>query len=172
MQTNAKRIARPSRWLAMALATIAVAGFGQSWAAGAPAAGAEIELTGGTLATAHAGVLDAQGLVPGASRSGSMTVANRGSRAARLKLEVHVDDAPGPLGGHLSEALRIEIVSVDGQAGQRIRWSGRLSDVETLDAAALAPGRERTFRLVIRLPNDAPNAVQGSAARLRFHWSG
>ena len=169
MKKIAASLVRTRSWVATVAVVIAAGFGGQAFAAGEVDNRSKLVVSGTPAGTT---VLDASGLVPGASRAGSMTVANQGARPAHPRLGLVVEDVRGPLGGTLSEALLIEVVEVRSGHGRRTLWSGRLSDAPSIEAAALDPGRRSRFALRVTLPADAPNSVQGAASRIRFRWTG
>jgi hypothetical protein len=131
--------------------------------------------TDGELATSldsETAILSANDLFPGARRHGSVTITNDGGAVPAMELRTTVRDAPGPLGGRLSQTLLLTVDEIDAAGAPHELWSGRLAAIPPIRQGALAGGAHRTFRLTVSLPRDAPNDVQGSAATLDMRWSG
>lgn len=89
--------------------------------------------------------------LPGASADGALVLANRGSLAARVALELTATGSPA-----LRHALRVSFT------GGRLHLADRpLRGVQQLDLGVLAPGRIRRLRVRVDLPADAGDAVEG-----------
>ena len=147
---------------------------GSAWGRDLPSQGSmPVTARGELVASSGSGaaVLHANDLFPGARRHGSVTIRSDGATVPALKLRTTVHDAPGPLGGRLSETLLLRIDEVDAAGTPHELWSGRLAAIPPIRRGALAAGASRTFRLTVVLPPDAPNDVQGSAATMDLRWS-
>jgi hypothetical protein len=112
-------------------------------------------------------MLVARGLVPGASRSGSMTVGNAGPRPVALRLRAAVRDEPGPGGGALSQALVLKVADDRG----RTVYSGPPASLRAVPAGRLAAGERRRYAFELVMPQDTPDAVQGAGMSASFDWS-
>ena len=106
------------RWTLLAIAAVA----GLAALFGAAPRGAEeprVELVDGTLALQNSlegqAVFEVEGLAPGHSGSGTVTLSNAGTLAGDLSLAASdVSDTPGPVGGPLSAQLRLSVRDADG----------------------------------------------------------
>jgi hypothetical protein len=106
---------------------------------------------------AGAAVLSAPNLRPGDSATGSVTVANRGDRPIRLRLQ-----SSAPRGGALAEVLDVTIGGVGG---------GTLDQLAGChDLGSLPAGAARTYRFTARLPRAVGNRYAGTSASADERW--
>lgn len=116
-------------------------------------------------------VLNADGLTPGAKRSGSLTIVNHGDDST-ITLRAAVRDAAGPRGGRLSDELEFEVRSVGTRSEPaRVIWSGRLVDGAIVAELAFPGGSTRSLRLIATLPPDAGDEIQGARTWFELRWS-
>jgi Ca2+-binding RTX toxin-like protein len=124
-------------------------------------------------------ILTIEDLVPGESRSATVTIGNTGSAPGALRLAGSRPlDSPGPNGGALSPALMLKIADVTRGSDLTI-YSGRLSDLETAGLPTLPPDDERTYRFAVTLPDggvpatgwSGDNALQSSSTRVDYRWT-
>lgn len=125
-------------------------------------------------------VLVAQGLVPGESRSGSVTITNAGALEGRYRLTASdLTDAAGPNGGVLSAHLRLSVDETTALGTTRIH-DGTLAGLSTVDLGIFARAESRTYTFTVTLPSggvpasatSGDNAFQGSASSVKLSWSG
>jgi hypothetical protein len=143
-----------------------------AWNALADSASAPGDVSGPLLSASTPGraVLHADGLTPGAKRSGSLTIVNRGEDST-ITLRPFVEDAPGPRGGRLSDELLFEIRSAGtGTKPGRVLWSGRLVDGATVAQLPLPARTACTLRLTVGLPRDADDDLQGASTAFELRW--
>jgi spore coat-associated protein N len=105
-----------------------------------------------------AAVLSAPNLRPGDSVTGSVTVANRGDSAVRLRLQ-----SSPPRGGALAEVLE---VTVGGVGGGTLEALAGCHDLGSLQA-----GAARTYRFTARVPRAVGNRYAGSSASADERWT-
>src|SRR3712207_4612893 len=130
-------------------------------------------------------ILSATGLVPGATATGQVTVANVGEQALLLRIASrNVADAPGLNGGRLSDALRVQITQIARRSPtattRRTLYSGSLARLGRQRVAALAPRTRRTYYFRVGLPDggipetrrSGDNRYQGATAAVDFVWIG
>jgi hypothetical protein len=166
---------RLGRRVAVVALLLTLTVMGAAWGRELPGRGAMPVSTDGKLMVSPesgTAVLRADDLFPGARRHGSVTVTNDGDAVRELELRTTVRDAPGALGGRLSEALLLRVDEIDAAGTPHELWSGRLAAITPIRQRALGAGARRTFRLTVFLPTEAPNDVQGSGVTMDLRWSG
>jgi Ca2+-binding RTX toxin-like protein len=113
-------------------------------------------------------IFAATDVAPGATATGSVTLANTGSERGRLVLSAGTPaDAPGSGGGALSTALRLTVR--DG-AGAMV-YDGSLATVPAQPLAVLEPRTDQTYAFTAWLPASAGDAYQGAATTIAFRWA-
>jgi Ca2+-binding RTX toxin-like protein len=120
---------------------------------------------------ANGAILSASDLAPGGSVSGTVTIGNRGSRPAALKLAaLNLQEGGGPLAGALLLTVRDQSRHSEG-----IVYTGTLAGLHSVRAGALAPGERRRYGFVATLPGSpatlTDSALAGAWARVDFRWS-
>jgi hypothetical protein len=149
-----------------------------AWAAVATLARAQpaqidaVSVTGAVrLASDHDGTatLLADHLVPGASASGTVRLANTGDADGLVELaQTGVADVPGAGGGRLSQALRLRVEDVTGTPV--VLSDGSLAGLTQLPIGRLVAGRTRVLRLTATLPAASDNTLQGASVRMDWTW--
>jgi hypothetical protein len=160
------------RWTLLAIAAVA----GLAALSGAPprgAADARVELVDGTLSLQNSlagqAVFEVEGLAPGHSESGMVTLSNAGTLAGDLSLAAgDVSDTPGPGGGPLSAQLQLSVRNVG--AGTTV-YSGSLTGMGTLALGSLGPGVAKVYELTASLPASADESVAGASMRVSYTWT-
>jgi hypothetical protein len=124
-------------------------------------------------------ILQAQGLAPGRSVTGTVQLANAGTLAGELGFQqLDVQDQPGVNGGRLSDAVHLDVDDVTG--GNLVPvFAGQLGALQSRALGGIAPGEARTYRFTASLPDGgAPpsptggdNAYAGSALTVRYSWT-
>lgn len=108
-----------------------------------PEAGLVLEGPGGLP-----GRIEIYGVAPGTS--GSVLLNLTPSRAGAITLALRsAADRPGPLGGRLSDRLRLVLTEVDG----RIIWAGLARDLPLTQLGRVAGGETRSVRLTLDFPD-------------------
>lgn len=162
------RIARTFILVAVAAAVLAV-GAQPLLAAVGGGGDAEPKVTGfvrGELAldsSRQGAILSAPNLVPGDSASGSITITNSGSLAARLSLRSETT-------GSRLLASRLRLVVAKASTGARV-YAGPLSRFQGYELGRFAAGEAQTYRFEVELPSAVGNEAQGLAAEARFTWT-
>ena len=112
-------------------------------------------------------VLTADGMVPGSSATGKVTIRNAGDASGQFVLLAQdLTDKPGPNGGHLSEVLRLVITQ---DAEPRNVYDGPLGEFDRAQLGTWDPEEERTFTFEVTL-GDVGNEYQRSVASVTFVW--
>jgi hypothetical protein len=117
-------------------------------------------------------ILDAAGIAPGHAVEGTLTIRNAGGGAGTLGLSSTRVEASGAGGRELLGALRLRIDDVTGGTSVPVH-DGTLGDVDVDALATLAPGADRTYRFVARLPAEGArdNRLQGASVQLAYAWT-
>ncbi|MEI6726402.1 MAG: hypothetical protein WCN81_09295 [Actinomycetes bacterium] len=116
-------------------------------------------------------LLDAQGLRPGQSKSGSLTITGGGDFSARYSAGVaSLTDTPAS--PSLSAALVLTIDDVtSGSAVQQ--WSGSVASLDTAGLGTIAPGASRAYRFTLTFPTGAADSgLQGATMALLLQITG
>lgn len=124
-------------------------------------------------------ILQAQGLAPGKSVTGTVQLSNAGTLAGELGFQqLDVQDQPGVNGGRLSDAVHLDVEDITG--GNLVPvFAGQLGALQSRALGSIAPGEARTYRFTASLPDGgAPpsptsgdNAYAGSALTVRYSWT-
>ncbi|MEA2268026.1 MAG: hypothetical protein QOC64_636, partial [Solirubrobacteraceae bacterium] len=174
---------RPGQLLVSALtATLALVTVG--WAAtgqlplvserAAPSA-VTAQATGPLVANDHEGraVLTAEGMAPGAVRTGEVTIGNAGDGAGAFTLSA--DAAPGsaPGGGGLSGVLDLRVLDVSGAEAATV-YAGTVRALHRVALGTLAAHEMRRYRFELRFPAGRAAAIddvhQGASTTVTFTW--
>jgi len=154
----------------LALAVLAVPHAGSEPPRLRATAAGQIELTSTRDSQA---ILTADGLRPGQSVSGTLTLANPSPQTQRLSLATsRVADLPGRGGGVLSQRLRLR---VEHAATGAAVYAGTLAELTKLDLGDVPAGASRSFRFTVTLPEGGP-VVDDPFAEARtdvtWRWTG
>jgi Ca2+-binding RTX toxin-like protein len=163
---------------------VLVVGVGVALGAGSSSAHPKAHvLLGGSLSesNSHDGqaIFSADGLAPGDSASGTVTIGNTGTVAGALRLApVDLIDTEGSHAGVLSNVLEMQIEDVTGDSGAPV-YDGVLAQMPGIDLSTLVPGDQRTYRFTATVPEGGipaseetgDNALQGSAVSVGFGWT-
>jgi spore coat-associated protein N len=119
------------------------------------------------------------GLAPGRSVTGTVRLTNSGSMPGDLSLQqLDLQDAPGPNGGRLSQAVHLDITDITG--GNSVpTFAGPVRDLASQPLGAIGPGAAREFRFQASLPDGGTptgptigdNAYAGSGLTMRYAWN-
>lgn len=114
--------------------------------------------------------LDAAGLRPGTSSSGTLTITGGGDVAGVYSVsKASVGDTPASPG--LSNSLTLTIEDVTGTA--TTLYSGTVAGFTSVDAGTIATGQTRTYRFTLTYPLAAADPdLQGAAMELRIAFTG
>jgi hypothetical protein len=155
----------------VALGLVAAVWFGGDGGGARAALG---QATGPLVATApgDAAVLVAQGLAPGVTRTGEVTVTNVGDSAGAFALSAGdlVDSAAA-----LSDVLALAVDDVTPGRADTPIFSGRLDALSGVALGTFAQGEVRRYRFTVSFPSGRPDAVdndyQGASTAVTFVWS-
>ena len=132
-----------------------------------------------TLSSSAPGValLHGEGLLPGDSVTGLITLRNTGDKTGRLALSLSgLSDTPGIYGGRLSSVLRLRI---DDLTSGSAPVETTLARTTPVPLANLSGGRARTYKVTATFPDTGipagpglgDNAQQGSKVEVAMAWS-
>lgn len=118
-------------------------------------------------------ILRGDGLKPGGSTSGTVTITNAGDLEGAFSLsKSSLADDPGPGAGLLSRRLDLVVTDVTGAAAGATVYSGKLADMQERPLGTFAAGEARTYRFEARLPDSADdNPYQAARASFQFDWT-
>jgi hypothetical protein len=146
-------------------------------------ASAELRSAAGSvlIANSHAGtaVLDARGLRPGRSESGTVTIGNQGDVGGRFAVApIGVHDTAGAHGGLLSDRLQLLLVDETDPQDAVTVYAGTPAGLGEVDLGHFDAREERDYRLTVTLPNggvpgsdtSGDNRFQGAALSLGLQW--
>lgn len=126
-----------------------------------------------TSSAAQQAILDAHGLKPGDTATGSLTLANRTAAGHRMRLRtVQVVDTPGPGAGLLSGHLALRITRASGSSTHEV-FSGSIAELGDLDLGPLPAGREHVYTFAATLPEHGPavdDAFAGGSVEVAWQW--
>jgi hypothetical protein len=127
-------------------------------------------------------ILTAEAMKPGDRTRNAVRISNGGCEPSLLTLEARLRERPGPLGGMLSNGLRVSVRRVplkpDGPGphpGTKV-YSGWISGFQRLDLGIIRPGSARRYRFAVRMPllvgedGESQNAFQGSRLDATLRW--
>lgn len=171
-----------SRLLALAAMAAAISGCAATGGATPTEPRAVISKTSGDLRVSNSldgqAILQAQGLAPGRSVSGTVQLTNSGTLTGDLDLQqLAVTDQPGANGGRLSDAVYLDVQDVTGGNAVPV-FGGQLDTLQSRAIGSVGPGEARTYRFTASLPDSgAPpsptggdNAYAGSSLTVRYSW--
>jgi hypothetical protein len=167
--------------LLLAFGIVAFAGglyLALSWAAASSPGVSAVDSTG-PIEIRNSGegtaIFSAEGLVPGWSSEGEVSIANSGGTAGRFRLALGPrSEKLGVLGGRLSDRLRLVVTEIDDGRGTAI-YAGPLSKLGSRDLSVLEPGDRRSYHFSMSFPSSGPhgadNAFQGGRVEVAFQWT-
>lgn len=116
-------------------------------------------------------VFDAAAMRPGEGVSGTVRIGNDGDAPGRFAVRpTAMQDAPGPGGGRLSQALRLVLSDVTDVQHPVTVYAGAPATLGEVDLGLFAAGAERDYLVAATLPASADNRFQGAALALGFEW--
>jgi hypothetical protein len=117
-------------------------------------------------------VIDAAGLWPGASKTGTLTIAGIGDFSGAYTLtKAGVVDTPPAVPG-LSNALTLRIEDITTGAAVTLS-NTTVAGFNTVSVGAIASGASRQYRFTLTYPTAAANAaLQGASMTLRLQFTG
>ena len=115
-------------------------------------------------------VIDATGIWPGASKTGTLTITGTGNVSGAYTItKAGVVDAPASPG--LSNALTLRIENITG-APQTLS-NTTVAGFTTVSLGTIAPGASRQYRFTLTYPTAAADtALQGASMTLRLQFTG
>jgi hypothetical protein len=149
-----------------------------------PASPALLLASGGTIELSNsldgAAVFTAQNMRPGSSSAGTVSVSNTSAVDGAFSLsQAGLVDTPGPLGGRLSDRVRLNVeeVSGGGSTAQSLYY-GVLAGLGTRPLGTLRAGQTRAYRFTVDWPDGGPaaagagdNLFQSAALRVDYVWT-
>ncbi|GAA3812020.1 TasA family protein [Nocardioides panacisoli] len=164
---------KTSRKILVPLATLAAAGavVVGSGATFTSTSGNTISaVTSGTLtqsnSKANAAIFNLSNMKPGDTLNGTLTLTNTGSLPAAFAL-TEVSSTDGFTGSNLT----LDIVDTTTSTTVYSGTFGGLTDGASNDLGSWAPGAAHSFKFVVKLNQDTPNADQGKTAGAVYSWS-
>ena len=156
---------------ALAALCLAVAAPGQPREASATAASAAGAVSV-TNSKAGQAIFTATGMRPGQVAAGRVRIGNGGDVAGVFSVAATgISDAPGPLGGRLSDRLALELHEVAGAARVRRLYSGTPAGMGDVPLGAFGPGEQREYELVAWMPDiAADNLLQAASMSMGVEW--
>jgi hypothetical protein len=126
--------------------------------------------TGPLIATDRpdAAVLVAQGMKPGESRAGEVTVTNVGDTAGAFALGATGLSESSP---RLSDVLNLIVQDVTPGRPASQLYNGPIQGVSGVALGTLQQGEARRYRFTVNVFSGAGNAYQGATATTSFVWS-
>ena len=110
-------------------------------------------------------VVDAAGLLPGTSASGSLAIEIEGDGPAQVVLTGKSD------GSELARALTLLIEETTGTA--KTLWKGTMAELDELPLGVFLPGSGRSYRFTITFPAEqASPALLPSSANMTLRFIG
>jgi hypothetical protein len=126
--------------------------------------------TGPLIATdrPNAAVLVAQGMKPGESRAGEVTVTNVGDTAGAFALGASGLSESSP---RLSDVLNLTVQDVTPGRPESQVYIGSIQGLSGVALGTLQQGEARRYRFTVNVYSGAGNAHQGATATTNFVWS-
>jgi hypothetical protein len=111
------------------------------------------------------------GLVPGDSATGSVTISNVGESTGDFTLtQQDLVDVPGPNGGNLSEVLLLRVV-MDPDGVPLTLYDGAFNALTTLDLGSWEGGESHSFDFVVTFPEGTDDdRYQQSEVSVTYVW--
>jgi hypothetical protein len=122
-----------------------------------------------------AAVFTARSMKPGSSASGMVSVSNTGAVDGAFSLsQANLVDTPGPLGGRLSDRVRLNVeeISNGGSTSQSL-YSGVLSALGSRALGTLRAGQTRSYRFTVdfRDGGAGDNLFQSASLKVDYVWA-
>lgn len=133
-----------------------------------------VSATDGVLASSTDGraILTVDGIKPGQTESGEVSLTNGGASLQRLTLSsATLVDMAGAGGGLLSERLELTVERVAPDPA--VLFTGALADLGPLPAGELQARTRGTYRFAVRLPEGGPavdDAFKGATTSVTWRW--
>jgi hypothetical protein len=112
-------------------------------------------------------VLVAQGLRPGESRMGEVTVTNAGDAAGAFALG---SETTSYSGAPLSNMLDLAVEDVTPGRARTVAYVGKLGSVSNVALGTMAQDEQHRYRFTVTLPLSAGNVYQAASAAVTFVW--
>jgi hypothetical protein len=155
----------------IAVAVAALGLFAGTWLVGdhGAARAAVGQSTGPLVANdrADGAVLVAQGMGPGESRSGEVTVTNAGDAAGAFALG---SEAVSFSGAGLASMLDLAVEDVTPGRARTVVFVGKLASLSNVALGTMAQGEEHRYRFTVTLPLTAGNVYQAASTAVNFVW--
>jgi hypothetical protein len=111
-----------------------------------------------------AAIVTGSKMVPGDSKTGTVTITNTGDVAGEFEL-AETNDSNGFAAG----SLDLKIEDVTGAA--KDVYVGDLGSMADVDLGSFAAGEARTYKFTVTLDSSAGNADQGKNATADYEWT-
>jgi spore coat-associated protein N len=174
------------RRAAMSPIVCVLAAAGLVYAAGGPeepaAPAPRTALAAGVLSQSNSkagsAILQAAGMKPGSSVTGTVTIRNTGTLAGDYTLSrSNLTDSRGPNGGALSSRLALRVEDVTRTP--RTIYQGALATMAAQRLGRFARGEGRTYRFTVTFPDGGfpagprvgDNSFRGSSTTVRYDWT-
>jgi hypothetical protein len=117
---------------------------------------------------------------PGGSAAGTVSVSNTSAVDGAFALsQANLVDTPGPLGGRLSDRVRLNVEEIGGGGSSaQSLYYGVLAGLGTRPLGTLRAGQTRDYRFTIDWPDGGPaapgagdNLYQSAALRVDYVWT-
>jgi hypothetical protein len=113
-------------------------------------------------------VLVAQGMAPGETRSGDVTISNVGDSTGAFVL---TGSGLTDSSARLSSVLGLTVTDVTpGRPGSQL-YAGPVGGLSGIQLGTLAQGETRTYRFTVNVAAGAGNAYQGATTSMGFVWT-
>jgi spore coat-associated protein N len=143
----------------------------------APAAPGLWAAAGATFSTSNSkdgeAILSLANMRPGASATGTVTIANTGTIAGDFALAPSdMSDVPGPGGGALSGVLDLLVEDLTGGAPLTV-YAGKLAAMGARPLGTFAGGEAHSYRFTVSFPSTGPadNTLMASRLSVSYRWT-
>jgi hypothetical protein len=110
-------------------------------------------------------VINAAGLLPGGSTTGSLTITVQGNFSAAVTLTGTGDQSA------LSQVLTLKIENTTGTA--QTLWSGKMSDFASLSLGTYTTGTTKSYRFTVTFPAaNASSGLQNATTSMTLNFTG
>jgi spore coat-associated protein N len=111
-----------------------------------------------------AAILTGTKMIPGDSKTGTVTITNTGDVSGKFKLAESNDT-----NGFTAGSLDLKIEDVTGTPQQL--YLGDLGSVADIDLGTFAKDEARTYKFTVTLDSSAGNVDQGKSATADYNWT-
>jgi hypothetical protein len=125
-----------------------------------------------TLSGSNGAILSADKMVPGDSKTGSVTISNTGDVSGKFTLSSSITaDTPGPQAG-TPPALLSDVLQLTVKEGATTIYSGLLKGMPQQALGTWAASSSHTYDFTVTFPEGGPsdNKYQGASTTVKFTW--